>query len=66
MVQITQKIIVPSGRRPELAESLKIQGGSGASSNVVGIIFPQISTDLTDLPKSGGANAPLVPQFRRP
>ena len=27
MVQITQKIIVPSGRRPEPVESLKIQGG---------------------------------------
>ena len=27
MVQITQKIIVPSGRRPEPAKSLKIQGG---------------------------------------
>ena len=40
--------------------------GEGASSNVVGKIFPPVSTGLTDLPKSGGANTSLAPQFRRP
>ena len=44
----------------------KGQKSGGAGSTVVGIISPLVEIGLTDLPKSGGAAAPLPSPLLHP